>query len=364
MQYFNKNSVIESIMDKMDNRIDFVILWVDGSDPVWTEEKRKYERLERVDSHTNVDTNSECRYRDNGWLRYWFRGVEKFAPWVNQIHFVTCGQKPEWLNVEHPKLHLVDHKDYIPHQWLPTYNSVTLEMNLHRIKELSEQFVYFNDDMFLLQPVNPSFFFRQGLPVLDADLSYSRNIGYAHWCRLGFNNYCIVNRTFNIRKSVKKNWYKWFNIKELGFKRTRKNLMSHWVNRLLPMNTYGHMALPHLKSSLQDIWDCHPEVMEQATKSRFRSDDGVNQWMICAWSQAKGLFYPVHYRRLGNYFSITPESTPRICDMIKNGATPQICINDCPTNTDAENCGRLITEAFETLLPEKSEFENEKQSWE
>ena len=342
-------------MDKMDYKIDFVILWVDGSDPVWAEEKRKYERLER--GATVSDDNPECRYRDTGWLRYWFRGVEKFAPWVNQIHFVTCGQKPEWLNVEHPKLHLVDHKDFIPHQWLPTFNSPSIEMNLHRIKELSEHFVYFNDDMFLIQPVEPDFFFKRGLPVLDTDLSYPKHLGYDNWSRMAFNCYCIVNRSFNIRKTVQKNWYKWFNIKELGFRRTRKNLMSHWVNRQLPVCTYGHLPSPHLKSTLQDIWDCHPEVMEQTTKSRFRSDDQVSQWLICAWSQAKGAFYPAHRSRLGRFFSICPEDTPRICDVIKNGAAPQICINDSSANTDAENCERQITAAFEALLPEKSEFE-------
>ena len=344
-------------MDRINDKIDFVILWVDGSDPTWAEEKRKYERLELRESPTNEDSNSECRYRDNGWLRYWFRGVEKFAPWVNQIHFITCGQRPEWLNVEHPKLHLVNHKDYIPHQWLPTFSPRTIDMNLHRLTELSEHYVNFNDDTFLLQPIKPDFFFRHGLPVLDTDLSYPKHVAYENWCRVSFNNYCIVNRSFNIKKSVQKNWHKWFNIKELGFKRTRKNLMSYWVNRKLPMSTYGHLAFPHLKSSLQEIWECHPEVMEQATKSRFRSDDGVNQWIICAWNQAKGLFFPTHKRRLGKYFSITPESTPRICDAIKNGAAPQICINDSPINTDAENCERLITEAFEALLPEKSKFE-------
>ena len=341
----------------MDNKIDFVITWVDGSDPKWAEEKRKYERLELMDSQTNDDTNSECRYRDNGWLRYWFRGVEKFAPWVNQIHFVTCGQRPEWLNVAHPKLHLVDHKDYIPPQYLPTFNTRTIEMNLHRLKELSERFVLFEDDILLLQPVEPDFFFKRGLPVLDTNLSYTNHIGFNDWSRTMFNDYCIVNQSFNIKKSIANNWKKWFNIKELGFRRVTKNLLCYIANHSLPVSAYGHFAHPHMKSTLHEVWNRHPEVMEQTTKSRFRSDDQVSQWLICAWSQAKGAFYPAHNNRLGRFYSISPEYTPRICDVIKNGAAPQICINDSSANTDAENCERQITAAFEALLPEKSEFE-------
>jgi hypothetical protein len=59
--------------------------------------------------------------------------VEKYAPWVNRVFFITCGQCPPWLNRNHPKLRLVDHKDFIPLEYLPTFNSMTIELNLHRI---------------------------------------------------------------------------------------------------------------------------------------------------------------------------------------------------------------------------------------
>ena len=59
----------------------------------------------------------------------------------------------EWLNTKHPKLNIVCHEDFIPQKFLPTFNSHTIEWNFHRIPGLTEQFVYFNDDMFLLKPV-------------------------------------------------------------------------------------------------------------------------------------------------------------------------------------------------------------------
>ena len=112
--------------------IDFVILWVDDQDPIWIEDKNKYK------GQQGNHTNNEVRYRDWQNLKYWFRAVEKYAPWVRKIHFVTCGQKPEWLNINHPKLNLVDHKDYIDEKYLPTFSSHVIELNLHRIPDLTE----------------------------------------------------------------------------------------------------------------------------------------------------------------------------------------------------------------------------------
>ena len=111
-------------------KIDFVISWVDGNDKEWQKEREKY-------IVENNNDNSDVRYRNWDNLKYWFRGVEKFAPFVNKIYFITYGHLPEWLNVNNPKLVIVNHKDYIPEKYLPTFNSHTIELNLHRIKGLS-----------------------------------------------------------------------------------------------------------------------------------------------------------------------------------------------------------------------------------
>ena len=145
-------------------KIDFVIIWVDGGDPEWQAEKSKYQS-----DTENTDTRS-IRYRDWDNLQYWFRAVEKYAPWVNKIHFVTWGHLPSWLDTTNPKLNIVNHKDYIPPEYLPTFSSHTIELNLHRIEGLAEQFVYFNDDMFLNKPVRPDDFFKNGLPCDTADV--------------------------------------------------------------------------------------------------------------------------------------------------------------------------------------------------
>lgn len=139
-------------------RIDFVIPWVDDSDPEWQKSFRDYRyHGQQTDDVRNV------RYRSWDNLRYWFRGVEKFAPWIDKIHFITCGHVPDWLNLNAPKLHWVKHSDFIPAENLPTFNSNAIHLGLHRIEQLSDHFVLFDDDMFLIDKVEPEHFFRKGL---------------------------------------------------------------------------------------------------------------------------------------------------------------------------------------------------------
>ena len=157
--------------------IDFVVPWVDGSDPVWQAKKVKYTGVKTADG------NTEARYRDWDTLKYWFRGVEKFAPWVRYVWFVTDDQKPDWLNTDNPKLKWVKHTDFIPQEYLPTFSANPIEWNLHRIEGLAEQFVYFNDDVFLIRKTDPKDFFVDGLPC---DLP---NVGLLY--PSGFFNYLI-----------------------------------------------------------------------------------------------------------------------------------------------------------------------------
>ena len=132
--------------------IDFIIYWVDGNDKKWQEKRNLYSPTKTQDAGVN-------RYRDWENLKYLFRGIEKFAPWVHKVYFVSDNQIPEWLNVQCPKLKIIDHKDYMPQEYLPTFNSRPIELNFHRIRGLSEQFVVFNDDFFITNYVKPTDFF-------------------------------------------------------------------------------------------------------------------------------------------------------------------------------------------------------------
>jgi len=115
-------------------KIDIVVLWVDGRDPEFIREKQMVTGKDEGSDH-HID--SDMRYRDYGTFNNWFRMIEKHASWVNKVFLITNGQKPEWLNLNHPKLRLVTHKEFMPRDYLPTFNSAAIELNLHRINELS-----------------------------------------------------------------------------------------------------------------------------------------------------------------------------------------------------------------------------------
>ena len=336
-------------------KIDFVLPWVDGADPRWRAEKQRYEADEPF---AEGDANDDCRYRDFGLLRYWFRAVERFTPWVNRIFFVTCGQKPEWLDESHPKLRPVDHREFIPQEYLPTFNSNTIELNLFRIGELSERFVLFNDDTFLLRPLPPEFFFRNGDPVLPCDLALPRWLGYNLTARVAVNNSGVLRYSMNIERQVWKHWKKFFNVRALGFSRAMKNLTAIAVNRSVIFGAFGHLAQPHLKSAFAEIWDRQPEILDRVSHYRFRRDDGINHWLACGWNMLEGHFYPAREKRRGVSVNLTGAELDRTCRTITGRSLPEICIND----TNCDDISRLfekVAEAFETLLPEKSSFEKD-----
>ncbi|HXH79034.1 stealth conserved region 3 domain-containing protein [Nocardioides sp.] len=136
--------------------VDAVYTWVDGDDPGWNAA-----RAAREDADTRREVAGRARFRSRDELRYSLRSLHLFAPWVRHIHIVTAGQRPSWL-ADHPGITLVDHRDILPPDALPTFNSQAIETALHKIPGLAEHFIYVNDDVFLARPSRPERFFSPG----------------------------------------------------------------------------------------------------------------------------------------------------------------------------------------------------------
>lgn len=144
--------------------IDVVITTVDGSDPAWLE-KFNAVLTKQAGESALAKTSNAARYTTHDELRFVLRSIHYYAPYVRTIHVVTDAQCPEWLDVGHPRINLVDHKDIIDPQYLPCFNSDAIESCLWKIPGLSERFIYFNDDVLLMAPTNESTFFTShGLP--------------------------------------------------------------------------------------------------------------------------------------------------------------------------------------------------------
>jgi hypothetical protein len=157
--------------------VDIVYTWVDGADPALAAKRARYSPQ---DTEHAALVQGASLYRDNDELRYSLRSVERYAPWARNIIIVSDGQRPAWLREDHEKIRLVDHKDIIPPDCLPTFNSHVIEAYLHRIPGLSERYMYFNDDFFLAAPCGEEdFFTANGLPYIFMDWRLSRQQGYA-----------------------------------------------------------------------------------------------------------------------------------------------------------------------------------------
>ncbi|VEH00425.1 Capsular polysaccharide phosphotransferase SacB [Slackia heliotrinireducens] len=332
-----------------DYDIDFVIPWVDGSDPAWLTEKANYSG-----SDMGIE-DSIARYRDWGLLRYWFRGVEQFAPWVRKIHFVTWGHYPEWLNLDHPKLHLVKHEDYIPEEYLPTFSANTIELNFHRIEGLADRFVYFNDDMFLIRPTKAEDFFEKGLPKIPA-IGTPLKVGYGDWFFMSIVDNAVINQHFDFHGVVKRHPLKWINPKYgLNVLRTLTVLPYPYFCGIMEF----HLANPLTKKAYLEVWEKEEALLDSTCRNRVRSTFDVNQYLVKNWQLAKGEFMPGN-PALGKAFQFRDTPMITLKDMatyIESGHGRMVCINDSAVIEKADQvivgCQRIMKK----LLPNKSAFE-------
>ena len=328
-------------------KIDFVIIWVDGSDVEWKKERAMYDKGIKDDAD-----NGDHRYRDWSNLKYWFRGVEKFCPWVHKIHFVTWGHFPKWLNTEHPKLNIVNHRDYIPEKYLPTFSSHTIELNLHRIKGLSEHFVYFNDDMFIFDHTTPEFFFKNGKPCDSAVMNVHCYNMEDMFIMAPFRDIGVINHEFHMREVIRKNPFGWFNLK-YGVNNFR-NLILMGCPRF-PGILQQHLPASYKKSTFQEVWHKYPEILNETCMHKFREMTDVNQWLFKEWQLAKGDFTP---RKLQVGKSVPAYNIGAAYKCISRQEATMLCLNDTEMDYGQfKKCVKLVNRAFHRILPEKSGFE-------
>jgi hypothetical protein len=332
-------------MKEMD--IDFVITWVDMNDTRWQKDFATH--AGKIDNKTNEF--SEARFREYGLLKYWFRGVENFAPWIRKIHFVTCGQRPEWLNIDHPKLHLVNHEDYIPRQFLPCFNSSLIEIYLHKIPDLSEHFVYFNDDFFIINAITPERFFTDGLPNDIAAFRF--NLGLSLWNRCLKNNIAIINKRFDKKEVMQCDRDKWFN-KIYGKKVILTRLLSPY-SKFITLCT-PHNAQPYTKTTFEEVWKFAEKELTGMSVHKFRSPKDCTQELFRTWQICQSNFTPFNTYSDTKMFPLIIKLEKAI-KAIREQSYSLICLNDSAHIRNFEKTVQDIHSAFESILPAKSGFE-------
>lgn len=323
-------------------KIDIVILWVDGNDKKWLEEKNKYLSL-KGDSSIN-------RFRDWQNLQYLFRGIEKYAQWVNKVFFITWGHLPKWLNTNNEKLVIVKHDEFIPQEYLPTFNSNVIEMNLHRIDQLSPRFIVFNDDLFILKHTEAKDFFKNGLPR-DMYIEYQKKNCSRRHTIMRKNYLDVISKYFNKKEFITSNFNKVFNIKYgINNIRTAKELKNKGFGDFYNQ----HLTQSFLKETFGIVWEKEYKLIDRACKNKFRADTDIGSQLCRYWQLLTGKFEPS--KKIGKYYAVSNDNR-RIVSAIKQRKYKIICINDTANENNFEKSKKDINSAFESVFKQKSTFE-------
>ena len=291
--------------------VDIVITYVDGLDPAW---QRDYEQ------YTNQPV-LEKRFRDWGTLPYLFRGIADNMPFIRKVHLVVShdSQVPAWINRE--QVHIVLHQDIIPQEFLPTFNSTAIEMFLHRIEDLDEEFLYFNDDMYPMQECKPEDFFRDGKGVIGMSSHLWPSNMYKTHCRSSYRAACQA-----IGKRA-----------GLCFLRPQ------------------HICSPMLKSKCEELYNLIKEQIH-ASVTRVRSHGNLNQYLYLDYIYLSGKI--INKRQPKKHFSVGVASAKGLCQFIMNPTHRLACINDVQLSEERYvELKKAMLYAFNQRFPKKSRLE-------
>ena len=296
-------------------KIDLVYLWVDGKDEKWIKKKKLWTKKQRIIN--NDELNHDCRFIDYEELKYSLRSANMYAPWINKIFIVTDGQKPKWLK-KHPKIEIIDHKDFIDEKYLPCFNSNALEMCLDKIPGLSEHFLYANDDMFFASPVKPEDFFNEkGEPIVKLRITdwedylnaYMQNILYT---------IKIFNKKYKLNKTLK------------------KTEITHCIDA-------------YRKSDLAECREDFKKFFTKTLSDKFRTYNSIqriiyNFWMLNKYKNATLELSPImreqEYNEHVDNLYMEIRSIPYMKLLINSLSPKLLCINDSE-NCNDYNRGRL-----------------------
>lgn len=295
---------------------DAVITFVDGADPLWQQD---YQRALNTPPLTK-------RYRDWDTLRYLLRGIQECMPFVANVFLVVSrdSQVPAWC--ERSNLRIVRHDEIIPAEYLPTFNSTTIELFLSRISGLSERFIYFNDDIFPVAPCSEELFFPDGKPATNFSRSFFTRGYYKKHVR---NSYALARKLLGLKPS-------------LSFLRSQ------------------HCAMPMLRSACTEVLHkAESEIL--ASLSQLRTEHNFNQSLFLSYVLLSGR--GISRRLPSKFLSMATSSPEKVASAILGGRTGEahklICINDVRLTPERfSQYKAAIHSAFEQLFPNKSRFEN------
>lgn len=313
---------------EVDFPVDVVYLWVDGDDPEWR--RRRAARLRSVGSEPDAASLEAVRFEQGDELRYSLRSLERYAPWVRRIHVVTDQQRPTWLAEVPGRLEVVDHREILPAEDLPTYNSHAITAAVHRIPGLTSRFLLLNDDVLLGRPVRAeTFFFSNG-----------------------------ATKFFPSRSALPLSSPEQEESPLVGARRRSQALIDELTGRR-PNFGFKHTPVAFNRDLLAELEQELPQWRDTLA-SPFRSaQDIVPSWLHHYLGYDRGLCFPGEIKY--SYFDIgDPRAVRRLRSALRKERPHALCVNDVtPELIDGVSRHEALCEILEAALPWASSFEND-----
>jgi hypothetical protein len=254
--------MIESNPSENDLPIDVVIAWVDGDDPKLKEKREKYLLGNKP---TNASSIKATRFASINEIKYCVLSILKFAPFVRNIYIVTDNQNPnihddvkKYFPSRLESVRIIDHKDIFKgyEEYLPTFNSITIGNMVWRIEGLSENFVYFNDDVFLIRNIKPTDWVKNNRPVLRGKWVIPPFMKiFRNKIRLIVSHHIFKNYTYQPKFSFK--LVQWNAASLLGMR----------------FRLFFNCHTPHVvnRKRIEDFFTTHKELFKENLSYRFRN---------------------------------------------------------------------------------------------
>lgn len=307
----NQNKKTKKTINRKKIKIDLVFPYVDNSDAEWLAIYQQH-MPKRDKSRWNNWALGVQRFRSYDLLKYTFRSIDKFVPFVNNVYLLVMqdSQVPDWI--DRTKVKIIYHKDFIPAKYLPTFNSGTIEMFLQNIPGLSEYFIYGNDDIYFTSKINESDFFINKTPAYSITTRKRHNIP---------GDYLRYADKFLVT----------------GKKPQRLDVIQHiWV--------------PYLKSTIVESFNKYKKILLNNI-TPFRAKNNYNQWVFSLYQKYYKTFVNKEMKIL--CCEIYPET--RYKYDVDWSQFKCICLNDSEKTTDEDIS--IVRNKLEKIFPQKSKYE-------
>ena len=237
-------------------KFDAVITWVDGSEPDYQRKLKEY----------LTDNNTlKGQYFQANEINLCVASIVKYAPFIRKIFIVTDKQRPNLDNIKHlvtlDKVEIIDHEEIFRENkdCLPTFNIRSIDALLFKIKNLSDKFIYFNDDMFLVKETSQEDWFINNKAVLTGVWAKTYNKQVIKTISHRIKKFLNVRPSFNAAQSKAANI--------VGFH--DRYFKSY------------HCGRPQIKSVIKSFYDTNPERLKNQIRHKFRDGRQYMPYSLC-----------------------------------------------------------------------------------